>query len=210
MRINDNRVSRQHAELYWDGEGFILHDLQSSNGTWVNDDRVDTVDLSDGDKVEIGPEHFLYRQTKSRKDVEAMRNQIRRKTARLCTEVVPEMQLSEDGGELRGALDSVPITEVVQMLNVTNRTGLLVVRSGSGKALLYFFKGEVTQAEHFLENGEVLLGDEAFLSTVPVKEGSFAFKPDHQGTNDNVDSRTQTLLFEAARLVDEASRGSIA
>jgi ABC transport system ATP-binding/permease protein len=48
-------VSRFHAELRPSGEGYVLIDLNSQNGTWVDERRVDRVVLRAGVPVAIGP-----------------------------------------------------------------------------------------------------------------------------------------------------------
>lgn len=55
VRIEDVGISRKHARiLHREGE-YILQDLGSSNGVFVNGRRVESVRLSDGDRVQVGP-----------------------------------------------------------------------------------------------------------------------------------------------------------
>jgi len=48
-------VSRQHAELRFDQDEYVLFDLGSPNGTWVGNERVQRVVLTEGARVRIGP-----------------------------------------------------------------------------------------------------------------------------------------------------------
>jgi pSer/pThr/pTyr-binding forkhead associated (FHA) protein len=48
-------VSRFHAELRPDGGRYVLVDLNSQNGSWVNAERIDRVEMRRGTPVEIGP-----------------------------------------------------------------------------------------------------------------------------------------------------------
>lgn len=41
VALEHGAVSRRHAQLAHDGHGWVLTDLGSSNGTWVNGDRID-------------------------------------------------------------------------------------------------------------------------------------------------------------------------
>jgi hypothetical protein len=60
--IPDQRVSRRHAEIHWDGESCTLHDLGSANGTLLNDRRITTPQtLRDGDEIGIASAVFTFR-----------------------------------------------------------------------------------------------------------------------------------------------------
>jgi RsiW-degrading membrane proteinase PrsW (M82 family) len=48
------RVSRRHAALQAEGDGFWLADLKSANGTFVNQQRIESVWLQAGDVIELG------------------------------------------------------------------------------------------------------------------------------------------------------------
>jgi ABC transport system ATP-binding/permease protein len=53
-------VSRHHARLERSGPAHVLIDLGSTNGTYVNSQRIDRVELHAGDVVQIGPYRFTY------------------------------------------------------------------------------------------------------------------------------------------------------
>ncbi|WKD58480.1 DUF3662 and FHA domain-containing protein [Corynebacterium caspium] len=61
FRLPDTGVSRQHAEITWDGVDAILVDLKSTNGTAVNDMRIENWLLADGDVIAIGHSHIEVR-----------------------------------------------------------------------------------------------------------------------------------------------------
>ncbi|MEH0147867.1 DUF3662 and FHA domain-containing protein [Corynebacterium sp. Q4381] len=61
FRLPDTGVSRQHAEITWDGEVAVLVDLQSTNGTTVNDEPVENWMLADGDVITVGHSHIEVR-----------------------------------------------------------------------------------------------------------------------------------------------------
>ncbi|MFW5653122.1 MAG: FHA domain-containing protein [Planctomycetota bacterium] len=56
LRIPLAEVSREHAAIYFDEEEeeLVIEDLGSSNGTWVNDEKVDRADLCPGDVILVG------------------------------------------------------------------------------------------------------------------------------------------------------------
>ena len=57
IALNDTSASRQHAEILWDEtkNRVTIHDLNSTNGTFVNHKRISgVVELNDGDNIRIG------------------------------------------------------------------------------------------------------------------------------------------------------------
>ena len=62
--LDDVTVSRQHAEVFRReqkvGKGFRIRDAGSLNGTYVNRVRVDSVDLRNGDEIQIGKYRFKF------------------------------------------------------------------------------------------------------------------------------------------------------
>ena len=58
--LDDVTVSRRHAEFKRDGSTFTVSDVGSLNGTYVNRDRIDTVQLKDGDEVQVGKYRLVF------------------------------------------------------------------------------------------------------------------------------------------------------
>src|SRR5580692_11106430 len=59
IRINDHSVSRKHARIQPGIEGYYAVDLQSTNGTFVNDVPASMYKLKDGDYLRVG--NCIYR-----------------------------------------------------------------------------------------------------------------------------------------------------
>ncbi len=58
--LDDVTVSRKHAEFLADGGGFIVRDVGSLNGTYVNRQRIESVALKTGDEVQVGKYRLTY------------------------------------------------------------------------------------------------------------------------------------------------------
>ena len=54
VRIPHQSVSRAHARIMRAGDGYVVHDLGSSNGTYVNGVRVESKELAAGDRIQLG------------------------------------------------------------------------------------------------------------------------------------------------------------
>jgi pSer/pThr/pTyr-binding forkhead associated (FHA) protein len=58
--LDDVTVSRRHAEVTLDDDGYAVRDVGSLNGTYVNRERVDQVRLANGDELQIGTFKLLF------------------------------------------------------------------------------------------------------------------------------------------------------
>ena len=59
LQLGDPRVSRQHAEIRpGDGASWVLHDLESTNHTFLNGRRIRTSELREGDEIVVGDTHL--------------------------------------------------------------------------------------------------------------------------------------------------------
>ena len=54
LTLAEPTISRQHAAIEWDGEGDVLQDLGSTNGSRLNGRREIRARLRDGDEIELG------------------------------------------------------------------------------------------------------------------------------------------------------------
>jgi class 3 adenylate cyclase len=61
ITLDSAQVSRHHARLTWNGSCYVIEDLGSKNGTWLNERRVDEpAVLRSGDLVRLGDLLFLF------------------------------------------------------------------------------------------------------------------------------------------------------
>jgi len=61
LPLDDNTVSRRHAELHPSPNGWIVKDLGSSNGTYINGQRVvNTYQLKPGDQIRVGRSLLVF------------------------------------------------------------------------------------------------------------------------------------------------------
>ena len=109
IRLHDNEVSRRHAEVRPEDEGFRIVDLGSANGTFLNGRAISTAELSSGDQVRLGQTLMLFDDTAA--------SAVREMTARV------EM-LSRPSPEDRSAiLKSIPVGEGSRVLSSPGMVG---------------------------------------------------------------------------------------
>lgn len=64
--IDDPRISRQHAKIAQEEDGYIVYDLGSANGTFVDDEPVKRQRLEHGATLRFGPFSFSFKETRER------------------------------------------------------------------------------------------------------------------------------------------------
>ncbi|MEO8382821.1 MAG: DUF4388 domain-containing protein [Acidobacteriota bacterium] len=60
IQVADLGVSGFHARIYRSAEGYVIEDLKSRNGTWVNNVRIFETTLTSGDRVHVGSTDMIY------------------------------------------------------------------------------------------------------------------------------------------------------
>ena len=58
--LDDVTVSRRHAEFVREGDGFLVRDVGSLNGTYLNRGRIESATLAGGDEVQIGKYRMVF------------------------------------------------------------------------------------------------------------------------------------------------------
>jgi hypothetical protein len=58
--LDDVTVSRRHAEFLREGGGFVVRDVGSLNGTYLNRERIESIALAGGDEVQIGKYRLVF------------------------------------------------------------------------------------------------------------------------------------------------------
>lgn len=66
IRVPDENVSRRHAEVRLEEDGYWIVDLGSMNGTIVNGKRVDRMRLEDDDRITLGSTDIVFGRTPAR------------------------------------------------------------------------------------------------------------------------------------------------
>ena len=60
--LDDSAVSGQHAQVRYEQGRFFLYDLASTNGTFINEKRVQRQGLMDGDRIKVGDTVILFKE----------------------------------------------------------------------------------------------------------------------------------------------------
>jgi hypothetical protein len=69
--LDDVTVSRHHARVIRDESGYLIEDLNSLNGTYVNRKRIERHRMSDGDELQIGKFKLAFLEPSGSTEVES-------------------------------------------------------------------------------------------------------------------------------------------
>jgi CheY-like chemotaxis protein len=104
-------------------------------------------------------------------------------------------------GEVRGDLSQVPLIDLLQVLSMNRRTGVLSVVTATGAGEVRIFEGDVLDAVY-----RRLEGEKALYRLLGERDGSFAFMPGGTASLRRVTVGTSMLVMEAMRQFDEVVR----
>jgi len=115
-------------------------------------------------------------------------------------------KLASRPGVIQGRLEEMNMTDLMQSLEIGQKSCRLVVRKGGDQAELYFAGGQCRDAKI-----GAIQGDEAVFKVVLWTEGEFEidFNAAGASTATTTTRSTTGLLMEAMRLLDEANRDAV-
>jgi pSer/pThr/pTyr-binding forkhead associated (FHA) protein len=184
-------ASRRHASVGWRDGAVVLRDLGSTNGTYLNGERVlEEATLRSGDKIRIGGLEILFCCVEAGTAVSAVSD---------GNTVVSFWPGTGSGGEaLRGNLEKVPLFAVLQMLEMGRQSGCLAVDTAAGEGYLWLEAGRIVHAESGKRSGL-----EAALAITQANTGRFDFAPGSPAPERSFGASVTEVILEATRLLDE-------
>ncbi|WP_129580178.1 MULTISPECIES: DUF4388 domain-containing protein [Sorangium] len=141
----------------------------------------------DDAEAELGPDDVL------RSDVDHIVSRI--------TEASPRGSKPTVLQEIRGDLQQVPLVDLLQLLAMNRRSGVLGITTPAGAGELRLSAGEVIDAVY-----RRLEGEKALYRLLGERDGQFAFSPGEPTSARRLIAPTSRLLMEALRQVDEVQR----
>jgi len=185
-------VSRHHAAVYFEQGQFFLRDLGSTNGTFLNGDRVtEPKPLVPGDRIEVGSSALTFCAIEGEPDaylpgVDPGDTQTR----------IYERNPARDA--FSGDLSEIPPFVLLQVLEMGTKSGVLEIESGDGLGRIFFETGRPVHAETSKRHGF-----DAALELVNASPGKFRFESQAVETERTIEASVTELLLEASKTLDE-------
>ena len=202
MVLVEDMVSRKHARISVNGAGHIsIEDLGSTNGTFVNGEKVKQAMLKEGDRILIGTSILkLIQQGAGAGEVDdAMAKRKLEEAA-----AAQAARTSTKASSMTGKIEEIPLPDLLQLFHTSKKNGVLVV-SNDHEGKIYLRQGRVYYA--VIDENHNLGPQKSFNRIITWEQGDFELRPaDPQEFMVEMDSSTEALLMDALRQLDEYKR----
>lgn len=196
MVLVEDMVSRRHAKITVTGGQIFLQDLGSTNGSFVNGEKVKRTRLTEGDRILIGTSIIKLIATDAPSDLDAAKAHLNEVTSGKRTSQVRTMT---------GSISEVPLPDLLQLFSASKKSGVLVVRTDADTGKLFLDKGQVVFAT--VNDNYDVSPLKSFFRIMTWQEGTFDMEPpEEREFLEKIEMSTEGLLMEAMRQIDEVNR----
>ena len=197
MVLVEDMVSRKHAKITTDEHVVTIQDLGSTNGTFVNGEKVRKADLKDGDRILIGTSIIKIVFVDGDVTGHLTENEARSKMA-----IAANKRSASAPKSMAGSIEEIPLPDLLQLLSTSKKSGVLVVHSDRHVGKTFFRKGQIYFAS--IENQFNIGPRKALTRMLGWTQGQFELEPpDETAVLEELDDSTEGLLIESMRQLDE-------
>jgi pSer/pThr/pTyr-binding forkhead associated (FHA) protein len=197
MVLVEDMVSRRHAKISVNGDTVTIQDLGSTNGTFVNGERVERMALTDGDRVLIG--------TSIIKLVTSEGPPVPQAQPKKRLEEVAAGRRTNQVRSMSGAIDEVPLPDLLQLFGSSRKTGVLVIKTDTDTGKVYLERGSIVFAA--INDSDLLTPEKAVHRILSWRHGTFYMEPLEQlDLEARIELSTEAALMEGMRVFDEVAR----
>jgi len=196
MVLVEDMVSRRHAKITVNGDNVTIQDLGSTNGTFVNGERIERMTLTDGDRVLIGTSIIKLVATEGPAAPPAPAKKL---------EEVAAGRRANQVRSMSGAIDEVPLPDLLQLFGSSRKTGVLVIKGDVDTAKVLLDKGTIAFAT--INDSEEIPPIKCVHRIMAWQHGAFYMEPqDKVDPPHRIDLPTEAALMEGMRIFDEVNR----
>ena len=171
MVLVEDMVSRKHAKITTDDAVVTIQDLGSTNGTFVNGEKVRKAELKDGDRILIGTS--IIKMVFVEGDATNNALNVERDRGALEDGVAANKRTTPKS--MSGSIEEIPLPDLIQLLSTSRKSGVLFVRTDHAAGRLFLRKGQIYFAN--LENNAGVPSRKAIVRMLSWAQGSFELEP---------------------------------
>ncbi len=195
MVLVEDMVSRRHAKVTTSLDEIYIQDLGSTNGTFVNGEKVARSQLREGDRILVGTSIIKLvnpsQDTTEEQAKEAMR--------------IGGQRQPTSGRPMSGSIEEIPLPDLLQLLSTSRKSGVLAIMSRHGTGKIYLRSGQIYFSA--IDDDFQILPQKAIFRMLRWRAGEFELQgaEEIQVMNEITDS-TEGLLMDGVRQIDEYRR----
>ncbi|MCC7072676.1 MAG: FHA domain-containing protein [Deltaproteobacteria bacterium] len=161
----EDMVSRKHAKITTQQGKIVIQDLGSTNGTFVNGEKIKRAKLKEGDRVLIGTSILkLISAADAHAAVQGTREEQNQQLENLSRSR-PKVDVTN------GRIEDLPLADVLTFISSNKKSGVLTVQGDSDNGRVYFKGGRIFYA--VLNDNEELGPIKALYRMVSLPSGSY-------------------------------------
>jgi len=198
MVLVEDMVSRKHAKITTDDSVVTIQDLGSTNGTFVNGEKVRKAELKDGDRILIGTSIIKMVYVEG----DATNNALNVSETEARSKMAVAANKRATPKSMSGSIEEIPLPDLIQLLSTSRKSGVLFVRTDHAAGRLFLRKGQIYFAN--LENNAGVPSRKAIVRMLSWAQGSFELEPpDESPVAEELEESTEALLMDGMRQLDE-------
>ena len=174
MVLVEDMVSRKHAKISTVGNQIVISDMGSTNGTFVNGEKVKKARLKEGDRILIGTSIIKLVSVEG-----AVGGTEAEARAKLESNAQRRQQTSAAGRPMSGSIEEIPLPDLLQLLSTSRKSGVLTVRSDRGTGKIYLRKGQIYYAS--IDDNFAIRPQKAIYRLLTWTTGAFELEPPDRG-----------------------------
>lgn len=200
MVLVEDMVSRKHAKIITDEQTVSIQDLGSTNGTFVNGEKIRQVDLKDGDRILIGTSIIKLVALSGDTDHGQGNAMLSELEARSRLQVTGNRRTATKS--MSGSIEEIPLPDLLQLLSTSKKSGVLAVRTELAVGKLFLRKGQIYHAT--IDDSADSAGRKAVFRMLTWEQGFFELEPpDERQVPNEMEDSIEGLLMEGMRQLDE-------
>lgn len=199
MVLVEDMVSRKHARISARSGTLEIEDFGSTNGTFVNGEKITKARLREGDRVLIGTNiiKLVHRDKVDTGNVSGMNAPAQQQMSQASRTTGATLT-----GSISGLIEEVPLPDLLQLFSTSRKSGVLVIRTENDISKVFLREGRVYYAT--INDDPELAPDKAFYRILSWRKGTFSLEPaSDEVFEDELDASIENLLMESMRQLDE-------
>jgi len=200
MVLVEDMVSRKHAKIITEEHTVSIQDLGSTNGTFVNGEKIRQVELKDGDRILIGTSIIKLVALSGDTDHGQGNAMLSELEARSRLQVTGNRRTATKS--MSGSIEEIPLPDLLQLLSTSKKSGVLAVRTELAVGKLFLRKGQIYHAT--IDDSADSSGRKAVFRMLTWEQGFFELEPpDEREVPHEMEDSIEGLLMEGMRQLDE-------